>query len=248
MPQRITPESKGLLLPAASSTPRDSGGLSQGQIFQRDPELVEGPLLAQTNADGAHRCYVDLLVDGKTRIGPAAAIGKLREMTDADERLLTAVRKVETEAMKAHDSTAQCLSFAEEAVQKDGRSKEDRRRGEAAFLAANYSKKGKRQRQEELFLELEAAVQKGREELKRGILWPDQHTEAYADEVVRKCEPLIGPKVTKTQRSSLVTRVLKPFAAVFWLAGCKAPRVEGLQAHIQQRPDAQPMVKQPYKL
>ena len=70
-------------------------------------------------------------------------------MTAKDEKLLAEVNKVEQESAAARNHTAQCLSFAEDKV-RDGRTPEQCRRGEAAFLAANYAKKGKKQRQEEL--------------------------------------------------------------------------------------------------
>ena len=84
--------------------------------------------------------------------------------------------------------------------------------------------------------------------MSEGIIWPDQTSEAFKDEVVRKSEPLIDARVSPTQRKVLINRILRPFSMVFWLAGCNAPRVEGYTASLQLKSDAQPRIQQPYKL
>ena len=69
----------------------------------------------------------------------------------------------------------------------------------AQFLAANYEKKGKAARQELLFPELEEAIAKGREEIKTGVIWSDQSTSAYGDELVRRA--LAHPPSDPTRQS-----------------------------------------------
>ena len=79
--------------------------------------------------------------------------------------------------------------------------------------------------------------------MNHGIKWPDQTTTAFKDECVKLAEPLVGTNVTKKQKSSLMNRIIRPYAAALWIAGCKAPRVEGFTADIQLKSDAQPLIK-----
>ena len=99
-----------------------------------------------------------------------------------------------------------------------------------------------------MFPELEEAIKEGRSEMSAGITWKDQSSKAYQDECVKQTEKLIGPKVTPSQRKGLVERIIKPFSICLWMTGCFAPRIEGFTADINLKSDAQPMIKQPYKL
>ena len=58
----------------------------------------------------------------------------------------------------------------------------------------------------------------------------------------------MGSNLTKPQRTSLVSRILKRFSAWFWIAGCCAPRVEGYTAHLELKPGAVPVCQQPFPL
>ena len=206
-------------------------------------ELVEVPL--HPTSEG--RCKVNLIVDGKALVGPGSRLARVREMTPTDEKVLEAVRKTDRQASDLHVEMLKVARDAEDTV--EGPEAEIERNVSAtAFLAANYTKKGKAERQEQLFPELEEEIRKGKEALCAGVKWPDQSTEEYKDEVVNRSEKLINPKLSKRQKTSLITRILRPFSIAFWMAGCSAPRVEGFTASIQLKPDAQPRVQQPCKL
>ena len=222
--------------------------LEAGPDLPLGVEVIEGPLVQSE----PNRCRVSFLVDTKVRIGPAANLVKVREMTAEDEKLLEAVNKTDREASEAHDALQACVTGAEESALSSSpvkdMPKEEQQKSSAAFLVSNYLKKGKKERQAELFPELEKEIAEGRSTMHDGIKWPDQSSEEYKREVVDKSEKLIGPKATAKHRSSLASRILKPFSAVFWMIGCRAPRVDGYVADIRPRADAQPRVLQPLEL
>ena len=75
---------------------------------------------------------------------------------------------------------------------------------EGSIVYCELYKKDRRQKQEELFPQLEEEIAKGREALLDGTVWNDQTDEAYKKEVVKKAEPLIHSRVTPRQRTSLI--------------------------------------------
>ena len=119
---------------------------------------------------------------------------------------------------------------------------------EEALLSANYTKKDRAAKQQALFPQLEEAIAEGRKAASTGVIWPDQRTAAYQEEVCKKADPLVHKRITPQQRQRLFTRVLKPFSMVFWMLGCNAPRVAGFTAHLDLKDGAQPRIQQPYKL
>ena len=162
-------------------------------------------------------------------------------MTSDDEDVLEAVRKADKQASDTRQEVQKLIHDAERRAQPEatkGMTDVERSVSTASFLAANYTKKDKAAKQESLFPELEEELAKGREALKAGVVWEDQKSEAYQQEVVRRAEPLMNPKLTRSQRTSLITKILRPFSMVFWLAGCKPPRVTGYVADIKLRSDA----------
>ena len=108
------------------------------------------------------------------------------------------------------------------------------------MLAASYKSKGKRQRQQELFPELEKAILEARQDLKKDVQWPDQNAPAYKAHLEKEAEKLLGPKLRPRQRSTFLQKIVRVFSACFWTACCAAPRVEGHQASIVPRADAVP--------
>ena len=92
----------------------------------------------------------------------------------------------------------------------------------AASLLPTCHKQGGRERQAELFPELEEAVRKGREELKQGVVWPDQDSEAYKNELCKRAneQSLFGPRLTPQ-----ATRNLCPEDSPVLLDGLLGARV-----------------------
>ena len=125
--------------------------------------------------------------------------------------------------MDAHGALWECLetaeSYAQETSPAKGLSVRERERSNYSFLAANYQKKDRKAKQAALFPELEEAVEKGYKEMERGVDWPDQESEKFKEELERRSERLMGPTTTARQRSSLVTRILRPFSMCFWILG-----------------------------
>ena len=198
-------------------------------------EVVEGPVVAR---DG--RCVIELLADGPALLGPATRLAQVRRMTARDEEILKGVRQAEQHHTSTHAQLLSCRMEAEEAA----RSPLARDR----LLKASYKTRGKKERQEALFPELQAEIAAARKKLKTGVVWPDQEAEEYKDEITRRAEPLVGEQLTPAQRVKFMERVVRAFSAVFWIQGCSAPRVAGFEADIQAKAGAQPKVIQPFPL
>jgi len=205
-------------------------------------EVVEGPLVQTTEG----RCKVNVLADCKVRVGPHQDLFQVRAMTQEDAKLLDKVNESDWQASEVHSHLLQCQVAA--TTEEQWKTEVERSAASAQFLQANYSKKDRAAQQEALFPELQKEIAKGREELARGVIWEDQSSEAYKDEVVKQSGPLFAARLTQKQKSIFTQRILRPFSAVLWLAGCRAPRVEGFTADIQLKPDAQARIQQPYKL
>ena len=71
-------------------------------------------------------------------------------------------------------------------TQHESKTAEELEDSSAHFLAAQYQKKGRKQRQAELLPELKEAVEKGRKEAEQGIIWPDQSVPDYGDELEKR--------------------------------------------------------------
>ena len=199
--------------------------MEQGPDCPFEVQVVEGPIVPAT----ANKCEVEVIADGRCRVGTGEAFLSVRPVTKQDFALLDEVRQLDQRAAASHEAVAEC-------------------KAEAALLVANYAKKDRAAKQEALFPVLEEEIKKGREALKSGIVCPDQTNKAFKDEVVRATEPLIDKRLNATQRRTLVDRILRPFSMVFWMAGCHAPRVEGYEASLTLKTDPQPRIQQPYKL
>lgn len=145
--------------------------LEPGPDIPPGVELIEGPL----SASGT-RCHVDFLVDARCRVGPASSIARVRPMTDADEKLLDAVRKVDADAGQARQAIQDCIDTAQvgssQGTVHEHKSPEQRRDESAAFLQAKYTKKDRKENQKALFPELEQAIAQGRKDMDLGIKWP----------------------------------------------------------------------------
>ena len=158
-------------------------------------EVIEGPLVQSV----PNRCRVSFLLDTKVRIGPAVNLIKVRERTAEDERRLEAVNNTDRDSSEAHDVLQTCVKDAEESTFSTSPVKdllkEEQRKSSAVFLVSNYLKKGKKERQAELFPELEKAIAEGRSTMHEGIKWPDQSSEDFQKEAVNRSEKLLVPRL-----------------------------------------------------
>ena len=100
-------------------------------------------------------------------------------MTKKDEELLVKVREVELMHAEGRKDLEEALSLAE--VKSSGET----------FLASSYKSKGKREKQEALFPQLQRELEEERKKLKEKteVRWPDQESElreGYKDEIERQ--------------------------------------------------------------
>ena len=118
--------------------------------------------------------------------------------------------------------------------------------GRETIAVAKYIKKSLKQGQADRFPELKKEIEEKRKDLTRGVVYPDQTSEAYKDVCCEEANKHLGKNLSAAKRSVFLQRVIRPFSAVLWVAGCAAPRVAGFTAEIKPRVDARPKVIQPF--
>lgn len=149
--------------------------------FGSPPELevVEDPAMVQNG-----RCTIEVLADGPALMGPSTRLVKIWPMTTVDERILRGVRQAEMQHTATHEQLTACRYNAAEA-EKSPMAKE-------RLLKASCKTRGKKERQEALFPELQKEIEGAHKKPKTGITWPDQGAEEYKEELAKRAEPLVG--------------------------------------------------------
>ena len=66
--------------------------------------------------------------------------------------------------------------------------------------------------------------------MKQGVLWPNQNSEGYKNELCKRAvdQNMYGPRLTTKHRETYARRILRFFSAVFWFQGCHPPKVDGV--------------------
>ena len=103
---------------------------------------------------------------------------------------------------------------------------------------AIYKKKGRRERQVELYPDLIKECEAARQDLKRGVMYEDQSSQKYKSRIIDLHEKLIHKDAKPAWGKKILHKVLVAFSVCFWTSGCKAPQVEGFTAKIHLKPDA----------
>ena len=186
--------------------------IEAGPVLPEGVEVVEGPLVPASK----HRCRVSLVVDGKARAGPGDRFVELRAISPDDDKLLEAVRDRDLRASDACKESVELLRRSEEEAQKRcNMNDHEKQMSTAAFLAANYTKKSNKVREEALFPEMQKEIAKGRDELTKDVFWPEQESEAYREEVIERAKPFMNPKLKQHQTKSFISMILRPFSFAF---------------------------------
>jgi len=120
--------------------------------------------------------------------------------------------------------------------------------GEVQLLATSYKTRGKRQRQEELFPELQEEVAAARAKLSATVKYPDQTAEEYRQLCVETASSNLGSHLTLQQRERFLKEVVRPCSDILWMPGCSPPRVQGYTADLVLKPGAVPRITQPFPL
>ena len=92
----------------------------------------------------------------------------------------------------------------------------------------NYRNVGKRERQEELFPQLQKEIAAKRVELYKGVRWPDAKAR-WSDDYKRAMQEAVKDKIggSPKEQEELFTQVIATHPLQFWLEGCEAPCVRG---------------------
>ena len=82
------------------------------------------------------------------------------------------------------------------------------------MLAAQYAKKGKRARQEELFPQLQQEIASERLKMDKDIIWPDQTSEKYKEHIAERCQEKVK-HLGSRRASKFLNNVVKMFSVCF---------------------------------
>ena len=223
-----------------------------------DIQVVEGPLIR--TKENRHAAMVRVLAEGKHRSGPGDRLAKIRPMTSHDEKILNGCIDLSTKAHQAKHKSESILEESRSLNSTKGKPlaaakclgenlpQDDGEEEGPEFMEAKHIKKDKKEKHAALFPELEKEGEAMRAGLSGGIKYEDQEGEEFRKVIEEKSEKLINPDISKKNKSSFLSRILRKYSMCFWITGCTAPQVEGFVASIKLKPDAVGRCMQPFKL
>ena len=143
------------------SVPKKMAGqhlwIEQGPGCPECVEVIEGPVHIPEGSRG--KAPVDVLVDQDVRVGPGTFdMFKVRPMTPHDQKVLDEVNRLDerawTQRQQLEDLKQQADMQARAETGHANKSASELSEASDRFLVAKYQKKGKKERQAELFPEL----------------------------------------------------------------------------------------------
>ena len=115
-----------------------------------------------------------------------------------------------------------------------------------AKVKQSYKNVGKKEKQTELFPQLQAEIAKKRIELYKGVTWQGEKARRSADYLNAMREAVQG-KIggTQAEQDYFFANVIAAHPLQFWLEGCEAPTVRGTVISFRLKPGAKPVARQP---
>ena len=117
-------------------------------------QVVEGPVVPVNG-----RCSVDVIAHGPATMGPATKLVELREMTAKDKEILEGAHRAERHRHEVGDALLYMHDEAMTSAMTSTISSSSPPLDDECLLSANYKAKGKRERQQALFPELEREIE-----------------------------------------------------------------------------------------
>ena len=112
----------------------------------------------------------------------------------------------------------------------------------------SYKVRGRKQKQEELFPDLLAEIEKRRRDRENGAHYTaeERFGVEFRKELAKVSMERIGG--TEAEKRAFFDRVIASYPDVYWIDGCPAPTVRSKLIHFNLKPGAVPKARQPIPL